>query len=112
MRVGEVDGGAVITLRDQTELTQLTGELDGARTVTRGLRAQRHEFANRIHTVAGMLELGAVERAKDYLTELSAATIRANAQVTERIGDLTLSALILAKSVQASEQERRSTYHH
>ncbi len=104
VRVGEVDGGAVITLRDQTELTQLTGELDGARTVTRGLRAQRHEFANRIHTVAGMLELGAVERAKDYLTELSAATIRANAQVTERIGDLTLSALILAKSVQASEQ--------
>lgn len=97
-------GGAVITLRDQTALAQLTGELDGARTVTRGLRAQRHEFANRIHTVAGMLELGAVDRAKEYLTELSAATVRANAEVSDRIRDPALSGLILAKSVQASEQ--------
>ena len=104
VQLREAEGGAVITLRDQTALTQLTGELDGARTVTRGLRAQRHEFANRIHTVAGMLELGAVERAREYLNELSAATIRANAEVSERIGDVTLGALILAKSVQASEQ--------
>lgn len=104
VRLRDAEGGAVITLRDQTVLTQLTGELDGARTVTRGLRAQRHEFANRIHTVAGMLELGAVERAREYLNELSAATIRANAEVSERIGDVTLGALILAKSVQASEQ--------
>ncbi len=104
VRVDDADGGAVLTFRDQTELTELSGELDGARTVTRGLRAQRHEFANRIHTVAGMLELGAIDRARAYLNELSTATIRANTEVTERIADITLSALILVKSVQAAEQ--------
>lgn len=45
-----------------------------------------------------------MDRAKEYLTELSAATVRANAEVSDRIRDPALSGLILAKSVQASEQ--------
>ncbi|WP_180967384.1 ATP-binding protein [Zhihengliuella halotolerans] len=97
-------GGVVVTVRDQTEVARLTDQLDGAHTVTNGLRAQRHEFANRIHTAAGLLELGAVEEAKDYLTELSAATTRTAAEIAARIGDLAVSALVLAKSVQAAEQ--------
>ena len=50
--------GAVVTLRDRTELEELTRELGGARSVTDALRAQAHEFSNRMHTVAGLLELG------------------------------------------------------
>lgn len=104
VRVHEAESGVVVTLRDQTELTQLNDQLDGAHTVTNGLRAQRHEFANRIHTVAGMLELGAVEEARSYLDELSLSTSRANSEIAERIGDLAVGALALAKSVQAAEQ--------
>lgn len=96
--------GAVVTLRDRTELDRLTGELDGARTVTRGLRAQSHEFANRIHTVAGMLELGATADAKEYLTDLSAAHTRASGEIGTHIADPAVAALALAKSAQASEQ--------
>ncbi|GAA1181108.1 ATP-binding protein [Nesterenkonia xinjiangensis] len=104
VRVREADGGVVVTLRDRTELTRLSDQLDGARTVTQGLRAQRHEFANRIHTVSGMLELGAVDEARDYLSELSLATSGADAEIAARIGDMTLAALVLAKSVQAAER--------
>ena len=96
--------GAVVTLRDRTELDRLTGELDGARTVTSGLRAQSHEFANRIHTVAGMLELGATEEARAYLADLSAAHARASDEVSERIADPAVAALALAKSAQAAER--------
>lgn len=96
--------GAVVTLRDRTELDRLTGELDGARTVTRGLRAQSHEFANRIHTVAGLLELGATDDARAYLTDLSAAHARASGQISGQIADTGIAALALAKSAQASEQ--------
>ncbi|MFI6577934.1 ATP-binding protein [Nocardiopsis sp. NPDC050513] len=99
------DGGdrAVVTLRDSTDLVRLSQQLSGARTVTRGLRAQRHEYGNRIHTVAGMLELGAVDEARDYLAELSGAHTRAGAEAAERVGDVALAALVLAKSAQASE---------
>lgn len=104
VRVRESNGGVVVTLRDRTELTRLNDQLDGARTVTDGLRAQRHEFANRIHTVAGMLELGAVDQAQAYLSELSLAGSGADAEVAAHIQDMTVAALVLAKSVQAAER--------
>ncbi|MCH8563128.1 sensor histidine kinase [Nesterenkonia sp. YGD6] len=104
VRVREDDGGVVVTLRDRTELTRLSDQLDGARTVTDGLRAQRHEFANRLHTVAGMLELGGVDQAQEYLSELSLATSGADAEIAARIEDMTVAALVLAKSVQAAER--------
>lgn len=103
VRVRDTDGGAVITLRDHTELARLTRELDGARTITAGLRAQSHEFANRVHTVAGMLELGAVDEARAFLAELSEAHTRASADICARIGDSALAALVLAKTAQADE---------
>lgn len=104
VRMRQADGGVVVTLRDRTELTRLSDQLDGARTVTDGLRAQRHEFANRLHTVSGMLELGGVDQAQDYLCELSLATSGADAEIAARIEDLTVAALVLAKSVQAAER--------
>ena len=43
--------GAVVTLRDHTELQAVTGELDVVRGLTESLRSQNHEAANRLHTV-------------------------------------------------------------
>ena len=50
--------GSVTTLRDQTELTSLERELDLSRNATDTLRAQAHEFTNRLHTISGLLQLG------------------------------------------------------
>lgn len=107
VRSPDGDAKAVVTLRDSTELVRLGRRLSGARTVTRGLRAQRHEYGNRIHTVAGMLELGAVDKAREYLAELSDAHTRAGVEAAEHIGDVALAALVLAKAAQASEAGTR-----
>ncbi|MHA6802340.1 ATP-binding protein [Salinifilum ghardaiensis] len=104
VRIGEQGTGRLVTLRDHTEIVRLGGELDGVRTMANGLRAQTHEFANRIHTVTGMLDLGAVGEAREYLSELSATTTRASTSVSERVHDTALAALVLAKSAQASER--------
>lgn len=104
VHIGYQGTGRLVTLRDHTEIVRLGGELDGVRTMTNGLRAQTHEFANRIHTVTGMLDLGAVGEAREYLSELSATTTRASTSVSERVHDTALAALVLAKSAQASEQ--------
>ncbi|WP_241474788.1 ATP-binding protein [Nocardiopsis xinjiangensis] len=104
VRVGRTDGGVVVTLRDHTELTRLSDELDGVRTATWALRSQSHEYANRIHTVAGMLELGEAGQARSYLAELTAAHMRTSTEIAEHIGDTSVAALVLAKSAQANEQ--------
>lgn len=52
------DLGWVVMLRDRTELQQLTRQLDAVGTMSTALRAQRHEFANQLHTIAGLMSIG------------------------------------------------------
>ncbi|WP_289850342.1 ATP-binding protein [Actinoallomurus purpureus] len=96
--------GAVVTLRDRTELSGLLRELDGVRALTDALRAQQHEFSNRMHTVAGLLELGDHDEAIAYLTTAQGAEAALSESVRERIANPLVVGLILAKSVVAAER--------
>lgn len=96
--------GAVVTLRDRTELSGLLRELDSVRALTDALRAQQHEFSNRMHTVAGLLELGDVDDALAYLTTAQGAEAALSESVRERIANPLVVGLILAKSVVAAER--------
>ena len=54
--------GAVITLRDRTQLQEVTGQLDQVRALTESLRSQNHEAANRLHTVVRSSRWAAARR--------------------------------------------------
>ncbi len=58
------DLGWVVMLRDRTELQQLTRQLDAVGTMSTALRAQRHEFANQLHTIAGFMSIGQHQQAQ------------------------------------------------
>src|SRR5437016_2259125 len=62
IRVRGHEIGHVATLRDTTELTGLSRGM-GVESLTEALRAQAHEFANRLHTIAGLVQLGRGEDA-------------------------------------------------
>ncbi|GAA1019087.1 ATPase [Acrocarpospora pleiomorpha] len=96
--------GWVVTFRDRTELVRLSRELDDASTTTDALRAQAHEFANRMHTVVGLLELGEHETAVRYITQTTEAYSQFAQGIRERVADPTLAALLLAKSAEAAER--------
>lgn len=61
--------GTVATIRDHTELMHLSGELAATRTLTDALRSQTHEFANRLHTVVALMELGRVDEAIRFASD-------------------------------------------
>ncbi|MGP3911263.1 ATP-binding protein [Nonomuraea sp. 10N515B] len=94
--------GWVVTLRDRTELVRLARELDDTSSATEALRAQAHEFANRMHTVVGLLELGEHESAIGFITRTTRGTYATD--LRERVQDPTLAALLLAKSAEAAER--------
>lgn len=96
--------GAVVTLRDRTEMSGLLRELDSVRALTDALRAQQHEFSNRMHTVAGLLELGDRDEALTYLTTAQGAEAALSESVRERVANPLVVGLILAKSVVAAER--------
>ncbi|HWL41844.1 MAG TPA: sensor histidine kinase [Ilumatobacter sp.] len=102
-----VDGtpvGSVITLRDRTELQQLVGELVTAKKVTDSLRAQAHEYTNRMHTVAGLIELGQTDEALGFIASSSRIAQSLTEAYTDAASDPTLLALLLAKSADALER--------
>lgn len=100
---GEV-AGSVTTLRDRTELSGLHRELQGVRGMTDALRAQVHDFSNRLHTIAGLIELDRRDEAIRMATEAASVHQELAERLVERIGDPRLSALLLAKAAVASEQ--------
>lgn len=99
--------GTVTTLRDRTELLVLRDALDATTTTTDLLRAQTHEFANQLHTVAGLIQLGDDEEALRYVDAVSRERSLLVEAVTRRVADAPLAALLVAKSSVAAERQVR-----
>ncbi|AQS67147.1 sensor histidine kinase [Streptomyces pactum] len=98
------DGGAVATLRDRTELEQLGRELDSTQGLIDALRAQDHEHANRMHTLLGLLELEMYDDAVEFVGEVVGDHRVTAEQITERIQDPRLAALLVGKATVAAER--------
>jgi two-component system, CitB family, sensor kinase len=96
--------GWVVTFHDQTESEALKRELDEAIGLTEALRAQSHEFANRMHTLVGLVELGEYDEAIRFVTDVSETRDALTEQLKAAFRDPKLVALTLAKSALADER--------
>ncbi|HET7304062.1 MAG TPA: ATP-binding protein [Segeticoccus sp.] len=97
--------GFVTTLRDQTELVDLSHQVHVWRGTTEALRAQAHEFSNRMHTVAGLLELEEYADAAQFVAADSRARAGWTERVTTHVRDAPVAALLVAKGSRASERK-------
>ena len=97
--------GWVVTFQDRTESEALKRQLDDAIGLTETLRAQSHEFANRLHTLVGLVELGRNDEAIQFVTDVSAARADLTERLQADIGDAKLVAMILGKVSLADERD-------
>jgi two-component system CitB family sensor kinase len=96
--------GSVTTLRDRTDLSTLEAELGATRTTTDTLRAQTHEFANQLHTISGLIQLGEYDEVTRFVDGVSHSRTQLHDDVTTVIEDPALAALLIAKASLASER--------
>lgn len=101
------DLGRVAVIRDRTDVVRLSDRLDTVSTMTSALRAQRHEFSNRLHVAAGLIDAQRIAEARDYLSDGSAAPDAADPSIP--IDEPFLRSLIEAKSIEAAERGVRLT---
>jgi two-component system CitB family sensor kinase len=97
--------GVVLTMRDRTDLEALTRELDSVRGMTDALRAQRHEFANRLHTLSGLLQTGHHEQAAEYLHAVAAGPAGGLSGPVDAVRDPYLISFLSAKAAAAREKD-------
>ncbi|MGO0603886.1 ATP-binding protein [Brevibacterium linens] len=99
-----VSVGGVVTLRDETQMLTMARQLESVTAMARALRTQRHEFANRLHTVLGLVDTGATDEAHTYLSSLlGTGPITTPVGDIDLISDPYLRAVLEAKGTTAAE---------
>ena len=97
--------GTVTTMRDRTDLATMSSQLSSHKSVTDTLRAQTHEFANQLHTISGLVQLGEFVSVRDLVGTLTRRRAEISDAVTQRISDPAVAALLIAKTSLAAERK-------
>ncbi|MCT2593979.1 Spo0B domain-containing protein [Streptomyces sp. N2-109] len=96
--------GSVTTLRDRTELARLEREIGSFRSTSELLRAQAHEFANQLHTISGLIQIGESDEVVRYIRALNQRRQSLDVALSRRVRDTAVAALLTAKASLAAER--------
>lgn len=99
---GEVVG-AVASFRNKSELAQLLKELSHVKSYAEGLRAQTHEYSNRLYTLLGLIQLGSYKEAVDFISKEVDVAQGFIQLIMKEIPDPIIAGFILGKASLASE---------
>ncbi|MDW7667771.1 MAG: ATP-binding protein [Bacillota bacterium] len=95
--------GAIATFRDRTMMTKLAEEISGTKQVVEALRANTHEFMNKLHVILGLIQLGDIEEAKNYIVNITDNQQKTISAVTNKIRNSKVAALLLGKISRSKE---------
>lgn len=95
--------GAIATFRDKTEVTRLAEELTGVKKMAWSLRAQNHEFMNKLHTISGLIQLEEYDEALQFISNVAKNRNNISSILTKKIKDPSLSAILFSKYNKAEE---------
>ena len=95
--------GAIAIFQDQTDVKKLAEELTGVKAFVSALRAQNHEHMNKLHTIAGLIQLGKKEKALDYVFNITEEQVELTQFLSKNIHDDSLIGLLLGKVSRGKE---------
>ncbi len=99
---GEISG-VVTSFENMTKVKKMAEELIGYKKMTSALRAQNHEFMNKLQTISGLIQLEEFDEALDFISEESKKRLDLAAILTQNIKKTHVAAILLAKYNQVTE---------
>lgn len=100
---GEQVLGAVITFRKKSVVEEMANQLTGFKNYVTALRAQTHEFMNKMHVIMGLIDMKAYNELKNYTQEIAYNRQSEVSYIVTRLKDITLSGFILGKISRSRE---------
>nr|WP_306798561.1 sensor histidine kinase [Oceanobacillus saliphilus] len=97
--------GVVSSFRDKTEMNEMLATLSEMRSYSEDLRAQTHEYTNKLYVLSGLLQLEYYEEAIDLIQQESEINIKQNKLLIEQIQDKTVQSILLGKISKCSEKK-------
>lgn len=95
--------GAVITFRKKSVVEEMANQLTGFKNYATALRAQTHEFMNKMHVIMGLIDMKAYDELKNYTQEIAINRQSEVSYIVTRLQDITLSGFILGKMSRSRE---------
>ncbi|WP_010651395.1 sensor histidine kinase [Oceanobacillus massiliensis] len=101
--------GTVASFRDKTEIQNMVNTISEVKQYSEDLRAQNHEFTNKLYVLLGLLQLGKTEEAMEFIQEITKIQ-ELNADIIfNYIHDEKVQAILLGKLAKASENKLEFT---
>ncbi|QAT50549.1 sensor histidine kinase [Caproiciproducens sp. NJN-50] len=97
LRKNERRSGTLLILSDRTEAMRTAEQLNGTRHIVSALRANSHEFMNKLQVIAGLLQMGRQKEALSYIGSISALQAKVIGPVLQYIRNSSVAALLLGK---------------
>ena len=97
--------GIITSLEDLTIAKQRAEELTGMRMLMNEVRAQNHEFMNKLHTISGLIQLEEYQEAIEFISQSAKSNQELIGAINSKIKEPSVAGLILSKCNKASEKK-------
>ena len=95
--------GAVGILHDRKEYTKLMEDLTGTRYLVDSMRANNHDFTNKLHVILGLIQMEMYDEATSYIQNITLVQRETISKVMNCINEPAIAALLIGKIARASE---------
>lgn len=95
--------GAIGILHNRTEYTRLMEDLTGTRYLVDSMRANNHDFTNKLHVILGLLQMEMYEEATSYIQNITIVQRATISKVMNAVNEPSVAALLIGKTARASE---------
>ena len=95
--------GTVGILHDRKEYTKLMEDLTGTRYLVDSMRANNHDFTNKLHVILGLIQMEMYDEATSYIQNITIVQRETISKVMNCINEPAIAALLIGKIARASE---------
>ena len=99
----EQAAGSVAVLHNRAEYTKLMEDLSGTRYLVDSMRANNHDFTNKLHVILGLIQMGMYDEATSYIQTITMVQRETISKVMNAVGEPAVAALLIGKIARASE---------
>jgi sensor histidine kinase regulating citrate/malate metabolism len=95
--------GAIAVLHNRAEYTKLMEDLSGTRYLVDSMRANNHDFTNKLHVILGLIQMEMYDEASSYIQNITMVQRENISKVMNAVSEPAVAALLIGKIARASE---------
>ena len=95
--------GAIAVLHNRAEYTKLMEDLSGTRYLVDSMRANNHDFTNKLHVILGLIQMEMYNEVSSYIQNITMVQRENISKVMNAVNEPAIAALLIGKIARASE---------